>query len=249
MAGEPDVTETTEAAGAAGELRAAGVWPRVVPWLDVIVVLCLAVLPDIAHSALPAVYPEAGGSQPMGLMGSVLVVRSVQVAAPVLYLMWRSGLGWAHFGIVRVRWVRDPGLGVLLVMLTYGAYLAMWMLVGPAFVEAGWDESSATATVPRPGGRGDWVWVLVIAVFNGSAEELVVRGYLVPRLERLLGSAGPAVLITAGLFAAYHTYQGVFAALGVLVTGLIYGAAFVRTRRLWPVVFAHMLADVVPFMV
>jgi membrane protease YdiL (CAAX protease family) len=43
----------------------------------------------------------------------------------------------------------------------------------------------------------------------------------------------------------YHLYQGPLGAVSVVVCGLVLGAAYWRTRRLWPVALAHALIDMI----
>ncbi len=45
----------------------------------------------------------------------------------------------------------------------------------------------------------------------------------------------------------FHTYQGVYGMLAVLVFGLVLSVYYLRTQALFPVTFAHILADIVPF--
>jgi membrane protease YdiL (CAAX protease family) len=46
---------------------------------------------------------------------------------------------------------------------------------------------------------------------------------------------------------AYHLYQGFGAGLGNIAMGLVFGYAWQRTKRLWPLVIAHGLIDTVAF--
>ena len=68
--------------------------------------------------------------------------------------------------------------------------------------------------------------VLVTCFTNGFAEELVIRGYLLTRLECLLRSTGWAILVTTALFASYHVYQGAIGVVGAAAMGLVYAIAF-----------------------
>lgn len=54
-----------------------------------------------------------------------------------------------------------------------------------------------------------------------------------------------AVLLSAALFGAIHTQQGSFGVAWAVVAGLVYGIFFVRVRRIWPLVLAHTLWNVV----
>lgn len=170
-----------------------------------------------------------------------VVSMSLQVAAPVLFLMWRSGQGWPSFGITRPRWY-DP----LLALVIYGVgYVAMLMGAGINFGFRAQQPFTDFFTEPR---GAEWVLVAIIAVVNGGAEELVMRGYLIPRIERYCGSALVAVIATSVMFGAYHLYYGYTGALQITAMGLVFGGAFCATRRLWPVALAHMLADILPYL-
>jgi membrane protease YdiL (CAAX protease family) len=90
--------------------------------------------------------------------------------------------------------------------------------------------------------------MLVLAAFaNGFAEEVVVVGYLITRLRQLGMTSGQAVLASSILRGAYHLYQGFGAGLGNVVMGLVFGYAWCRTGRLWPLVIAHGLINTVAF--
>jgi membrane protease YdiL (CAAX protease family) len=90
--------------------------------------------------------------------------------------------------------------------------------------------------------------VLILAAFaNGFAEEVVVVGYLITRLRQLGMSQRGAVLSSAVLRGVYHLYQGFGAGLGNLIMGLVFGYAWCRTGRLWPLVIAHGVINTVAF--
>jgi membrane protease YdiL (CAAX protease family) len=67
--------------------------------------------------------------------------------------------------------------------------------------------------------------------------------YLIPRLERLLGSTVAAVGLTAVMFGSYHVYQGVGPAISVAGVGVVFGISFCLLRRLWPLCLAHALQN------
>ena len=77
------------------------------------------------------------------------------------------------------------------------------------------------------------------------------EGILVVLLWPLLASRGWALRSIAGapvvgsvaLGVAIHSYQGVLALTGILPIALVFTLYYVRTKRLWPVIVAHMLFD------
>ena len=158
-----------------------------------------------------------------------------------LYLLWRSGSSPARIGLGRLRWRPDVlgGLGLAALIGVPGLllYLAARALGMNAEVE--------------PSALHDTWWripVLIIAAFaNGFAEEIVVVGYLITRLQQLGVSRRWAVLASSVLRGMYHLYQGFGAGLGNLVMGVIFGEVWCRTGRLWPLIIAHGLIDTVAF--
>ncbi|BDH55191.1 CPBP family intramembrane glutamic endopeptidase [Tsukamurella sp. PLM1] len=166
-------------------------------------------------------------------------------AALALYLLARSGIGFADIGFAlrrpRREVLRDIGLGTGLAALIGLPGLALY-LVGRAL--------GMTANLVPASGDTQWWRILayiLLAAGNAVAEEVVVVGYFMTRLQRLgVGRVG-RVASSAVLRGSYHLYQGFGAGLGNLVMGVVFGAAYERWRRLWPLVIAHFLIDVVAF--
>ena len=82
----------------------------------------------------------------------------------------------------------------------------------------------------------------------GFGEETIFRGYLFERLGKLFGTGASAkvliVLLTSAVFALGH-----YANLGLpgveqaMITGLVFGAIFAVTGRIWMVMCAHAAFD------
>jgi membrane protease YdiL (CAAX protease family) len=56
-----------------------------------------------------------------------------------------------------------------------------------------------------------------------------------------------SVTVSAVLRGSYHLYQGFGGFVGNVVLGLVFGRLWQRTGRLWVLVTAHTLLDVVSF--
>ncbi|MCV7191775.1 CPBP family intramembrane glutamic endopeptidase [Mycolicibacterium brumae] len=169
------------------------------------------------------------------------IVQLLAWGALAIYLLWRSGVSPQRIGLGRFRLRPDllgglglaaligiPGLGLYLV----ARHLGLAAEVLPAEADGSW-----------------WrLPVLVLAAFaNSWAEEIIVVGYLLTRLPQLGVSPRVALLASALLRGAYHLYQGVGAGLGNIVMGLIFGYAWQRTGRLWPLIVGHAVIDIVAF--
>nr|WP_310315162.1 CPBP family intramembrane glutamic endopeptidase [Saccharothrix longispora] len=158
-----------------------------------------------------------------------------------LYLLWRGGIRLRVLGLDRTRLGPDAlgSLGLAAVIGIPGLvfYLVAWNLglnlaVQPATLDEAWWRSA----------------VLVLAAAgNAWAEEVLVVGYLITRLRQLGWRDGTALVASAVLRGSYHLYQGFGGFVGNVVMGLVFGWVWQRTNRLWVLVLAHTLLDVVAF--
>jgi membrane protease YdiL (CAAX protease family) len=152
-----------------------------------------------------------------------------------LYLIHRSGDGWAAFGITRPG-LLDFGGGFVLLF----AAVVLWRVVAD-LPDVGRPPASP---FPRMTGAIDR-WLLAVKYgVSAFAEELVCRAYLVTRLAVLLRSRAEAVFFAAAAFAAYHLYQGLHGVAFAFALGVAYGAAFLVFRRIWPLAIGHALYDI-----
>ena len=89
--------------------------------------------------------------------------------------------------------------------------------------------------------------LLLAAAENAIVEEVIAVGYLLTRLQDLRWGPWAAIAASAALRGTYHLYQGFGQALGNAVMGAVFAWWFQRTGRLWPLLVAHTLLDVVAF--
>lgn len=158
-----------------------------------------------------------------------------------LYLLWRSGIRPSDIGLGRLRWPSDPLGGLGLAALIGVPGLLLYLAARAAGLNAEVEPSALQDSWWR-------IPVLILAAFaNGFAEEVVVVGYLITRLRQLGLTPARAVLASSVLRGLYHVYQGFGAGLGNLVMGLVFGYAWYRWGRLWPLVIAHGVINSVAF--
>lgn len=93
--------------------------------------------------------------------------------------------------------------------------------------------------------RISFVPLLGLSLVNGLYEETFLIGFL----QRALETSGASFAVGASLLVrvSYHLYQGPIGALSILGFGLVLSLYYLRTRKLWPLVAAHILADFVGF--
>jgi membrane protease YdiL (CAAX protease family) len=104
---------------------------------------------------------------------------------------------------------------------------------------------AAALGVYRVDGFNDWrtVWPLLgIAIVSGVSEEILLRGIIFRLTERMTGS-WIALAISAAIFGAGHifnpnaTWVAAFAI--AIEAGLLLGAVYMLTRRLWAAIGLH----------
>ncbi|RKT51952.1 CPBP family intramembrane glutamic endopeptidase [Saccharothrix australiensis] len=158
-----------------------------------------------------------------------------------LYLLWRGGTRLKALGLDRTR-IGPDALGSLGLAAVIGIpglvfYLVAWQLglnlaVQPSTLDESWWRSAV---------------LILLAAGNAWAEEVLVVGYLLTRLRQLGWRDHTALLASAVLRGSYHLYQGFGGFVGNVVMGLVFGKVWQRTNRLWVLVVAHTLLDVVAF--
>jgi membrane protease YdiL (CAAX protease family) len=209
--------------------------------LELGLVLLLAFSPGILGLLILALGPQGTAAVEAQLLPSVvsLIFELFLSWSPVLvigFLLTRNREHWAGIGLTRFR-AGDFGMGLLLWVASFVLVLVLAQL----FQYFGQREVDFL-----PEGLPLWfraIQAVLIAVTAGVTEEIVVRGYAQTRLEQLQAPTAVILLLPTALWGVLHVYQGVGAALTIFGLGLMYAWYFHRTRRLWPLILAHILFD------
>ena len=170
------------------------------------------------------------------------VLQLVGWGALGAYLLLRAGFALRAVGLDGRRPGRDAlgaaGLAALIGIPGLGVYLGARAL-------------GVSVTI-APTTLDDTWWRLPVliasAAANAWAEEVVMVGYLLTRLRQLGWSENRSLAAQAVLRGTYHLYQGLGGFLGNIAMGLVFGRVWQRTNRLWMLVGAHTLIDVVAFL-
>lgn len=192
------------------------------------------------------------GFGPAGLMAILVIVLSgtinpARVAVPLgalLALAWAraSGTPWRAIGYARPKtWIGGLAVGIavgVVLKMTMKALVLPLLGASPTNV-AYHDLVGNRAMLPAA------IWMMLVA---GFGEETVFRGFLFERLGALFGSGARArvaiVLLTSILFGlAHYPDQGLAGVEQGVLTGLVFGAIFAATRRIWVPICAHAAFD------
>ncbi len=192
------------------------------------------------------------GFGPIGLLAILAILSGNFLFVPLsglLVLVWAnwSETPWHEIGYVRPR----SWLASLLIGVTFGVALKLLMksvvmpLLGAPPVNGPYHYLAGNqAAIPAT--------LFLLTAGAGFGEETVFRGYMFERLGKLLGSSTAAkamtVVLTAILFgSAHYAVQGVAGMEQATITGLLFGAVFAVTGRLWMLMCAHAAFDLTAY--
>ena len=214
-------------------------------WIETGVVFLVASVPHVFYSIWSHWLPDPQ-ALPFAYLESAYLVESVALGALGLHVIWRSGEPLEEFGIVRPSWWDIPGgLFVMAVVWATDGQVLDPFLVRFLPDDASTYEERMSLLFPRPQSTAQYALLAISCAAVGLQEEIIYRGYLLPRLGRLTGSDGAGLLIGTLIFALVHIYQGPCGAISAAWFGLIVGALFLVTRRIWPLALAHGLGNFV----
>ena len=90
-------------------------------------------------------------------------------------------------------------------------------------------------------------WLVIVGVIvNPVYEEFLWLGYGITALQRY--GTRTAVLVSVALRLSVHLYQGRMAFVSILPLAVVFTLYFVKTKRLWPIIVAHLLFDTLALM-
>jgi membrane protease YdiL (CAAX protease family) len=213
-----------------------------------VVELGLVLLLAFAPALLSLLLTAAGGaanepasSLTVGEAAAGILITIFLSWSPLLvlaYLLRRNGEHLSTIGLGRFS-ARDLGAAVLLLI---GSFIVVWALT-PVFQGLGSKEVDFLYRDLPLWFTG--IQAVLIAVTAGVTEEVLVRGYAQTRLEQLGLPGAVVVLAPTALWSVLHVYQGLAAVAIIFGLGLLWSIYFQRTRRLWPLVVAHILYDLI----
>jgi uncharacterized protein len=207
--------------------------------------VCLVLLVAVSTSLLTSVYILVHGPSDARQVSSFRSVSGFvhEIVSLLLlgYVLARTGRRVRDLGL---RWsVRDCGVGLLVAIVSYLAYIAGAILLRTIHYVLAGPMSKAIST------QSFWAhvgWRMVPLVLVGPFfEELIVRAYLMTEIVELTGSSALAIVVSVLVQTSYHLYYGWFGAACLAFPFLVFAFYYARYRRALPVVVAHGVYDVI----
>jgi membrane protease YdiL (CAAX protease family) len=168
------------------------------------------------------------------VIGFALILAVIWTPRPLQHWLYFIALGWFLVSIT-LTFENWKAMGCCLA----GFWRSSWV-VGVALVMSGVATYLAAAyhTLHHPGDPVRWV-----TTFGGYAiwallQQLLLQGYFLARILRILPNANLAALITAMVFALLHLPNPVLTPL-TLIWGLTACLVFIQSRNVYPLAIAH----------
>ena len=163
-----------------------------------------------------------------------LIVEPILLALLCTFLGWR---GWTLKRYGLQPGVRDTLIGFALAVVAYVVYVAVYLLAAH-FSQLAYAGGHAEI------GSHDlrWPTVLAVSLLNPVFEELFLCGYLITR-AREAGRLSAGINTSVAIRVLCHLYQGSIGVVGIIPFGLLFAFWYARTARLWPLIVAHALFD------
>jgi hypothetical protein len=169
------------------------------------------------------------------------------ILATTAAILWRArarGGGIAEVGLSRPRRIWLVGVGAI------GAWIFVTVLASLVSTAVGAMPDTSELSFVEGSLSGLCLMLLVAWTSAAFGEEIVFRGFLMPRVARALGASRAAWLAACAaqaiVFGVAHAYQG---AGGMLLTGTVgFGiglCVLVAGRNLWVAILAHGIIDTV----
>ena len=205
---------------------------------EMILVAATVVLPALAFQAVRRIV--AATNNPLQFSDARLwITLACEVAILCLWIPPLRRRGWTLQRLSRRCEVWDIPRGIALV---FGAYVAAVVV---SIVASAWSPSLAGhIRAARTTGTVSWLAVLGASTLNPVFEESLYLGYLANALRRW--SWPVALGASVALRVVLHLYQGPLAFVYILPLGVLFSTYYLRTGRMWPVVVAHVVMDVLP---
>jgi membrane protease YdiL (CAAX protease family) len=221
-------------------------------WTEFVIIAALLLVLPIRNSTVAALGGSSGHFMQMLLSNDRLLWavygESLLLGFFLLYLRWRGwtpadlriGLGWG-----------TSAQGILLLIATESAVvLTVFGLMGVVYrLQTAYHTylSFLLAMSPHIAPHSihlSWPVIFVAMILNAFLEEIICMGYIFNQLAARWGPAA-ALGVTVFLRVACHTYQDPIHLVGIGVLFSIYGVWYWQTRQLWPLIFAHLLLDII----
>ena len=173
------------------------------------------------------------------LIGYCLILAVIWTPRPLQHWLYYIALGWFIISIA-LSFEGWKAMGCSVV----GFWRSSW-IVGLAVIMTAIATffASTLHTLHHPGGPTDWLKAFAGYTIWALTQQLLLQGYFLARLLRIVPNANLAAILAASVFALAHLPNPILTPL-TLIWGLTACLVFVRSRNVYPLAIAHAIFGV-----
>ena len=153
---------------------------------------------------------------------------------PLRALGFVKTVGLGPYALAAGMWI--IGLSALMFWVQILIWLDIDLLLPPDTAEKALDEAGGSIVIT----------LVLVGLLGPIAEEIFFRGFVLPGLINRLG-VGRALVISSLVFGLFHIDPG--AIVPTFALGLALGWVYLKTRSIWPAIFAHGLHNTVAVLI
>ena len=206
-------------------------------WGSMTLALLLELLPGLAVAQLPLAYDDEPLPRVPVYLSSVVLILGMGGFA---LLVGRYEVGLEFMGL------HPQPLGSFLGW-TAGLTLAALGIMGAFHLfrrHFGIRETPLLSQL-LPKTAGEKGLFVILSCSAGVGEEIAYRGFLIPALTLVLGSAWGGAVLSSAVFGLLHAYQGWLGMVRTGVMGMVFAISVLVTGSLWPAMAAHAILDII----
>jgi len=172
-------------------------------------------------------------------VGYSLILAVIWTPHPLQHWLYFIALGWFIVSIV-LSFESWQAMGCCVA----GFWRSSWV-IGVALILTAIATFFASSfhTLHHPGGPEQWVRTFAGYTVWSLMQQLLLQGYFLARLLRIVPNANLAAIITASVFALAHLPNPILTPL-TLIWGLAACLVFIRSRNVYPLAIAHAIFGV-----
>jgi membrane protease YdiL (CAAX protease family) len=216
-------------------------------WIDLGLVLLVSFWESILFAVYALLHPQYYTSPSDGsAIGLTYLLLHESIGIVVLaYVLSRQRRSMQSIGI-SLRW-SDPFKAIGLMIVSTAIVGGLHSFV--RYVDQAFGIVPDTRTVPQAAWKQHSITGFIHGISSPIFEEVLVRGYLMTEIIELGKPSGWAIAASVILQTSYHVYYGLGTAISLSGIFLVFAAYFSKSRRLMPVLLAHLFWDQIAYFI
>lgn len=211
---------------------------------ELVLVLSIAFLPSLINSLSFVISGRIGSIKEYNSVHYITwIAQSVLSISLLFYVLFKNNRNFKDIGLkLKFDW-KDllVGAGLMIIAGVAAAILAgVINIFSPDFIKNSANPQNIEFINSKFSG-----FLIIILIIVPLQEELIVRGFTMSEIFNLTESKSLAIIISVLLQFSYHLYQGIGPAIFLLPFFIISSIYFVRTGNLNPVIYSHILMDLI----